>query len=154
MTSVDIRLDDLTSAPTRALVAFHLSDMWATSPPESVHALDIDSLRHPEVTFWSAWVGTEVAGIVALKTLDAERGELKSMRVADRFRGEGIGRMLLRHVIAEARSRGMTSLWLETGSTAPFGPALGLYEREGFTRCPPFPPYREDPFSLFLTRAI
>ena len=89
--------------------------MHDTSPPESVHALDIDGLRHPAITFWSAWVDGELAGIGALKRLDAARGELKSMRVDDRFRGSGVGRAILRHIVHDARERGMTSLWLETG---------------------------------------
>ena len=107
--------------------------MHDTSPPESVHALDIDGLRHPSITFWSAWIDGELAGIGALKTIDAERGELKSMRVDDRFRGSGVGRALLRHIVAEARERGMTSLWLETGQPRRTScPAQRLYESEGF----------------------
>ena len=154
MPHIEIRVDDLTGAATRALIAFHLDGMHDTSPPESVHALDIDGLRHPSITFWSAWIDGELAGIAALKSIDAERGELKSMRVDDRFRGSGVGRALLRHLIAEARRRGMTSLWLETGSPADFVPAQRLYESEGFTRCGPFEGYTDDPFSVFMTRAL
>jgi putative acetyltransferase len=128
--------------------------MHDTSPPESVHALDIDGLRHPSVTFWSAWIDGELAGIGALKTLDAERGEIKSMRVDDRFRGSGVGRALLRRIVSEARSRGMASLWLETGSPDEFLPAQRLYESEGFTRCGPFGGYTDDPFSVFMTRTL
>jgi putative acetyltransferase len=119
-----------------------------------VHALDIDGLRHPSVTFWSAWIDGELAGIAALKSIDAERGELKSMRVDDRFRGSGVGRALLRHLVAEARRRGMMSLWLETGSPDDFVPAQRLYESEGFTRCGPFDGYNDDPFSVFMTRTL
>jgi putative acetyltransferase len=154
MPHIEIRVDDLTGETTRALIAFHLDGMHDTSPPESVHALDIDGLRHPSVTFWSAWIDGELAGIAALKSIDAERGELKSMRVDDRFRGSGVGRALLRHLIAEARRRGMTSLWLETGSPDDFVPAQRLYESEGFTRCGPFDGYTEDPFSVFMTRTL
>lgn len=148
------RLDDLSGADVRALIAHHLAGMRATSPMESVHALDIDRLRGPDVTFWSAWLGEELAGCGALKRIDAERGELKSMRVADRFLGKGVGRALLGHLIAEARARGMTSLWLETGSSAAFEPAIRLYESAGFVRTGPFGDYTDDPFSLFLTREI
>ncbi len=151
---IEIRVDDLTGEATRALIAFHLDGMHDTSPAESVHALDIDGLRHPSVTFWSAWIDGELAGIAALKSIDAERGELKSMRVDDRFRGSGVGRALLRHLVAEARERGMTSLWLETGSPDDFVPAQRLYESEGFTRCGPFEGYTDDPFSVFMTRAL
>jgi putative acetyltransferase len=154
MPHIEIRVDDLAGEAIRALIAFHLDGMHDTSPPESVHALDIDGLRHPSITFWSAWIGGELAGIAALKSIDAERGELKSMRVDDRFRGSGVGRALLRHLIAEARRRGMTSLWLETGSPDDFVPAQRLYESEGFTRCGPFEGYTDDPFSVFMTRAL
>ena len=100
MPHIEIRVDDLAGEATRALIAFHLDGMHDTSPAESVHALDIDGLRHPSVTFWSAWIDGELAGIAALKSIDAERGELKSMRVDDRFRGSGVGRALLRHLVA------------------------------------------------------
>jgi putative acetyltransferase len=154
MPHIEIRVDDLAGEATRALIAFHLDGMHDTSPAESVHALDIDGLRHPSVTFWSAWIDGELAGIAALKSIDAERGELKSMRVDDRFRGSGVGRALLRHLVAEARERGMTSLWLETGSPDDFVPAQRLYESEGFTRCGPFEGYTDDPFSVFMTRTL
>ena len=154
MPHIEIRVDDLAGEAIRALIAFHLDGMHDTSPPESVHALDIDGLRHPSITFWSAWIDGELAGIAALKSIDAERGELKSMRVDDRFRGSGVGRALLRHLMAEARGRGMTSLWLETGSPDDFVPAQRLYESEGFTRCGPFEGYSDDPFSVFMTRTL
>ncbi len=116
---IEIRIDDLTGHETQTLVAAHLSGMHESSPAESVHALDVEKLRDPSVTFWSAWVGARqqaggvgrspiehwtIAGIGALKALDADRGELKSMRVADGFRGTGVGRALLRHIIDEARA--------------------------------------------------
>lgn len=154
MPPVQIRVDDLSGAPTRALIAFHLAGMHDTSPAESVHALDVGGLQHPDVTFWSAWAGDEIAGIAAMKRWGEHRGELKSMRVADAFRGTGVGRMLLRHAIAEARAAGLASLWLETGSGAEFSAAQRLYESEGFTRTGPFGDYREDPFSVFFTRAL
>ena len=153
-TAIEIRVDDLSGDATRALITAHLAGMHDTSPPESVHALDLDGLRDPAITFWSAWSGPELAGIGALKRLDAQRGEIKSMRVDDRFRGTGVGRALLRHIVEEARGRGMTSLWLETGSTAEFLPAKRLYESEGFVECGPFEGYALDPFSIFLTRTL
>ena len=76
------------------------------------------------------------------------------MRVADAWLGKGVGRAILDHIIGEARRLGMTSLWLETGSSPPFTPALKLYETAGFTRCGPFDGYVEDPFSIFMTRLI
>jgi putative acetyltransferase len=148
------RVDDLSGAATRALIARHLAGMHEHSPPESVHALDLDKLRQPEVTFWTAWAGAELAGCGALKQFDAERGEIKSMRVVDSFLGRGIGRAILEHIMVEARARGLRSLWLETGSSAAFTPALRLYESAGFARCGPFESYVEDPFSIFMTRAL
>jgi putative acetyltransferase len=147
-------IDDLTGAPIRALIAQHLAGMHEHSPPESVHAFDIDKLRAPDVTFWSAWVAEELAGCGALKRLDDARGEIKSMRVADAFLGKGVGRAILLFLIDQARARGMRSLWLETGSAPAFAPALGLYESEGFVRCGPFDGYVEDPFSVFMTREV
>jgi putative acetyltransferase len=154
MPLIEIRVDDLSGDHVRALILSHLDGMHDTSPAESVHALDIEGLRHPSITFWSAWIEGQLAGIGALKAIDAHRGELKSMRVDDAFRGSGVGRALLRHIVAEAQARGMTSLWLETGSPEDFVPAQRLYESEGFTRCGPFEGYTDDPFSVFMTRAI
>ena len=151
---IDIRIDDLSGEATRTLIARHLDGMHDSSPPESVHALDADGLRHPAITFWSAWIDGELAGIGALKEIDAERGELKSMRVDDRFLGLGVGRAILRRIVAEARARGMTSLWLETGATEDFVPAQRLYASEGFVPCGPFDGYAEDPFSVFMTRTL
>jgi putative acetyltransferase len=152
--TIEIRTDDLTGDATRRLIAFHLAGMHDTSPPESVHALDIEALRHPSLSVWSAWIDDELAGVGALKALDADRGEIKSMRVDDRFRGAGVGRALLRHIVDDARRRGMTSLWLETGTTEDFAPAQRLYESEGFVRCGPFEGYAPDPFSVFMTRTL
>jgi putative acetyltransferase len=154
--TLEIRVDDLSAEATRRLIAAHLAGMHDTSPPESVHALDVDGLRHPSITFWSAWSGDDLAGIGALKAMDApdspvQRGELKSMRVDDRFRGAGVGRAILRHIVAEARRRGYIGLWLETGTPDDFVPAQRLYESEGFVVCGPFDGYVEDPFSVFMT---
>ena len=152
--TIEIRADDLSGDATRRLIALHLAGMHDTSPPESVHALDIDGLRHPSLSVWSAWIDGELAGVGALKALDADRGEIKSMRVDDRFRGAGVGRALLRHIVDDARRRGMSSLWLETGTTPDFAAAQRLYESEGFVVCGPFADYALDPFSVFMTRAL
>ena len=151
---VEFRVDDLSGADVQALVARHLAGMHASSPACSVHAFDIDRLKQPGVTFWSAWLDGGLAGMGALKQLDAERGEIKSMRVADAFLGRGVGRAMLLHIIEQARSRGLKSLWLETGSTPDFDPALRLYESEGFAFCGPFGDYKLDPFSRFMWRAV
>ncbi|GAA5203124.1 GNAT family N-acetyltransferase [Microbacterium jejuense] len=152
--TIEIRPDDLTGEDTRGLVAFHLAALVGTAPPESIHALDVDALRRPGITVWSAWIDDSIAGIAALRELDAERGEIKSMRVGDGFRGAGVGRALLDHVVAAARERGMTSLWLETGITDDFAAAHRLYESAGFGDCGAFQGYRPDPNSRFMTRTI
>ncbi|MFE4726227.1 GNAT family N-acetyltransferase [Microbacterium sp. NPDC056736] len=152
--TIEIRTDDLSGEATRRLIARHLAGMHDTSPPDSVHALDIDALRHPSLSVWSAWIDGELAGVGALKALDADRGEIKSMRVDDRFLGFGVGRALLRHIMDDARRRGMGTLWLETGTTPEFLPAQRLYESEGFTHCGPFGDYALDPFSVFMTRVL
>jgi putative acetyltransferase len=149
-----MRVDDLSGQAIRALIARHLSGMHEHSPPESVHALDVEKLKDPAVTFWSAWIGGEIAGCGALKRLDGERGEIKSMRVADKFLGKGVGRAILEHIVAEARRLGLQSLWLETGSAEAFRPALALYASTGFKRCGPFEGYADDPFSVFMTRKL
>jgi putative acetyltransferase len=152
--TLTFRVDDLTGTKTRALIARHLAAMHEHSPPESVHAFDVDRLRQPDVTFWSVWVSKELAGCGGLKQLHAEGGEIKSMRVADAFLGRGIGRAILEHIMREARARGMRRLWLETGSAEAFTPALRLYESAGFARCGPFNGYVDDPFSIFMTREL
>ena len=151
---ITLRIDDLSGQAIRALIARHLSGMHENSPPESVHALGVDALKQPGVTVWSAWVGEEIAGCGALKRLDAARGEIKSMRVADGFLGKGVGRAVLEHIVAEAGRMGLGSLWLETGSADAFRPAIGLYSSAGFKRCGPFGDYLDDPFSVFMTRRL
>lgn len=145
------RIDDLSGAATQALVAHHLKGMHASSPSEHVHALGVAALRDPRVTVWSAWRGGTLAGIGALKQLDGRRAELKSMRVADAFRGQGVGRAILFHILDEARARGIERVWLETGTGEAFVPAQTLYERAGFVRCGPFEGYTENAFSVFMT---
>ena len=152
--TIEIRADDLTGEHTRRLVAFHLAALVGTAPPESIHALDVDALRRPGITVWSAWVEDRIAGIAALRELDPERGEIKSMRVDDGFRGAGVGRALLDHLVAAARERGMTSLWLETGTTEDFTPAHRLYQSAGFVDCDAFQGYLPDPHSRFMTLAL
>lgn len=151
---MDIRIDDLSGADTRALIAHHHAQMHAQTPAESVHALDVDALRDPAITVWSAWLDGRVAGVAALTQLDAARGELKSFRTADEYLGRGVARALLRRIIADARGRGLTSLWLETGSDDGFVPARALYASEGFVECGPFGGYLDDPLSTFMTRAL
>ncbi|AWM78780.1 GNAT family N-acetyltransferase [Phenylobacterium parvum] len=144
-------LDDLSRQPVRDLVARHLAGMHAQSPPESVHALALEGLRDPAIRFWSVWKGEDLAGMGALRRIDAGNGEIKSMRVADAFLGQGVGRAILDHILSEARGLGLAVLWLETGSVEGFIPARTLYASVGFTTCGPFDTYGPDPFSVFMT---
>lgn len=151
---MDLRRDDLTRPEVHALLAAHVADMHRISPPGSVHVLDLDGLRKPEITFWSAWIDGRLAGCGALKELDPTHGELKSMRTAEAFRGRGVGRAILDHLLAEAKARGYARVSLETGSQPFFAPAWALYEAAGFRDCPPFDPYVEDSNSRFMTKAL
>jgi putative acetyltransferase len=151
---MEIRLDDLRGPEIHALLRQHLQAMTLHSPPESIHALDLDALRRPEISFWTAWDGTELLGCGALKALDAQHGEIKSMRTATPHLRKGVARALLLHILAEARQRGTTRLSLETGSAAAFEPAHRLYASVGFVSCGPFGQYVDDPFSVFMTLAL
>jgi putative acetyltransferase len=148
---VEIVVDDLSGAAAAALVAEHLAEMRATSPPGSVHALDLDRLRGPGVTVWTVLDGGAVAGMGALLLLDARHGEIKSMRTAASHRGRGVATALLRHIVAEARRRGLARLSLETGAEPHFAAARALYARHGFVPCPPFADYTDDPNSAYFT---
>ena len=132
----------------------HLADMRRVSPPESVHALDPGALRQPSIHFWTAWLGNELAGTAALKRLDGQHAELKSMHTASAVRGQGIAARMLVHVIAEARAAGYSRLSLETGSEPFSEPARALYARHGFQECGSFGGYRADPNSCFMTREL
>jgi putative acetyltransferase len=146
-----IELDDLSRPEIHALLSEHLRNMYALSPPESVHALDLGRLRSPEITFWSVWEGTLLIGCGALKELDSLHGEIKSMRTPEALRRRGAGRAILNHIIAVARTRGYQRLSLETGSMEAFRPAQKLSESAGFRFCGPFGEYREDPNSAYMT---
>jgi putative acetyltransferase len=151
---VEIRLDDLTNPDVIALLQEHLRCMAEVSPPESRHALDLDGLRQPDVSFWSIWDGENLAGCGALKALDSRHGEIKSMRTAYGYERQGVGSRMLRHLIEEAKRRGYLRLSLETGSMKYFEPARSLYARFGFSTCAPFGSYREDPNSTFMTKQL
>lgn len=145
-----IAIDDLAGAEISALLAGHIEDMRAQSPPESRHALDLDGLRGPEVTVWAVLDGSALLGCGALKELTPTGGEIKSMRTAPGARGRGVATALLAHLIGVARGRGYRTLHLETGSMAFFAPARRLYARHGFVRCPPFADYPDDPNSVHM----
>lgn len=151
---MEIKPDDLSGPEIQVLLAEHLRSMHAISPPESCHALDLEGLRQPGVSFWSAWAGGELLGCGALKQIDARHGEIKSMRTGTRHHRQGVARALLLHIVAEAERRGLQRLSLETGAQAEFEPARRLYESFGFDRTGPFESYLEDPNSVFMTMAL
>lgn len=149
--SVRIERDDLTREPVLALLREHLANMHELSPPGAVFAFDVERLRVPDVTFWTAWEGDALLGCGALKELPAGEGEIKSMRTPKAARRRGAGRALLEHILAEARARGYRRLSLETGSHPDFGAAHALYRRYGFADCGPFGDYQDNGFSVFMT---
>jgi putative acetyltransferase len=128
--------------------------MFEHSPPECVFALDLEGLRQPEMTFWSAWEGDEILGCGALKELSPTQAELKSMRTVAAHLRKGVAAKILEHIIAVARNRGYTQLYLETGPVAAFAPARTLYARHGFANCGPFADYAEDPYSVFMVKYL
>ena len=149
-----IKIDDLKGPEIYELLQEHLRSMRLISPPESVHALDIEGLRKPEITFWTVWDEGELLGCGALKELDSQHGEIKSMRTASLHLRKGVAKNLLSHIIEEARRRGYSRISLETGSMEAFEPARKLYADFGFTYCEPFADYVDDPNSVFMTREL
>jgi putative acetyltransferase len=148
---MQIRLDDPTRRDVAALLKEHLADMYATSPPESVHALDPASLTGSDISFWTLREDGAVLGCAALKRLEAGHGEIKSMRTATAARRRGVAGRLLDHVLAESRAAGCARLSLETGTEDFFAPARALYASRGFAECEPFGTYTLDPHSVFMT---
>jgi len=151
---MDIRVDDLSSPEIARLLHLHVQSAALHSPPESVHALDLEALRRPEVTLWSVWQNSELMGCGALKELDSRHGEIKSMRTVSSHLRKGVAARLIRHILDEARRRSYRRLSLETGSMEAFAPARSLYARFGFKPCGPFADYVEDPYSVFMTREV
>lgn len=151
---VKIAVDDLSDPEIARFLEEHLRQMYAVSPAESVHALDLESLRRPEITFWSATDGAALVGCGAIKRLDSGHAELKSMRTDATRKRSGIASLLLGHILGEAGRMGFGRLSLETGAEEFFVPARKLYEKFGFEYCEPFADYRPDPNSVFMTRQL
>ncbi|EJE4162432.1 GNAT family N-acetyltransferase [Vibrio parahaemolyticus] len=149
-----IETDNLERPQVLALLEEHLQDMYATSPPESVHALDVSKLKLPSITFWTGWDGEQLLGCVAMSQLEDGHAELKSMCTTPSARKQGVASRLLNHVIEQAKHQGIQRLSLETGSMAFFEPAHRLYEKHGFVYCEPFGDYQPDPNSRFKTLAL
>lgn len=163
MTGLQLRRDDLSDPRIERFMQEHLNDMHATSPPESVHALDMAQLRAPGIDFYTAWLPLPAQACVsgaytdalvatgALKRLSVRHAELKSMRTAATYRAQGLGQTMLQHLLLQARLLGYTQVSLETGTQPFFAPAVRLYARHGFVACAPFADYTDDPNSCFMT---
>lgn len=151
---MEIRIGDLTNTAVISLLEEHHQDMLKHSPAESVHALDLSALSHHDITFCSVWHNNELAGCGALKALDECHGEIKSMRTSKNFLRQGVAKLLVEHMIEQARLRGYQKLSLETGTMAAFKPAQKLYQQLGFEVCLPFADYQEDPYSTFMSKAL
>ena len=149
-----IKIDDLAGPEIVELLQEHLRGVALHSPPESVHALDIDKLRKPDISFWTAWEGDELLGCGALKELDPHHAEIKSMRTASPHLRKGVAKKLLAHILEVARQRHYRRLSLETGSMEAFEPARRLYAQFGFAHCGPFADYVLDPYSVFMTKTL
>ncbi|MEV8150218.1 GNAT family N-acetyltransferase [Arthrobacter sp. NPDC080073] len=152
---IHVEPDDPARADVHRLLSEHLADMFATSPAESVHALDHSALSAPSITFWTAREDGALLGCGALKLIDSppgsgKQGEIKSMRTTASARGRGVATLVLNHILAEARRRNYERIFLETGAEDYFAPARRLYVRNGFAECPPFGDYTLDPHSVFM----
>ncbi|MDZ8225109.1 GNAT family N-acetyltransferase [Nostoc sp. ChiVER01] len=154
MSQLQIREDDLTGKKIADLLWEHLENMYEITPPESVHALDIEALRSPDITFWTAWDGEELVGCGALKELDSRSGEIKSMRTVKAHQRRGVASKILEQIIKEAQRRGYDCLNLETGAIPEFAPARALYTGYGFEYRGPFADYIDDPNSVFMTKKL
>ncbi len=148
---MDIKLDNLKGSEIQQFLREHLEDMVQNSPPESMHALSVEELRKTDITFWSVWNNNELLGCGALKELNPQHGEIKSMRTASAHRGKGVATKLLSHILEEAKRRNYNRVSLETGSMDAFSSAHNLYSKFGFKKCGPFADYVEDPNSVFMS---
>ena len=154
MSNLTVVVDDLSGPEIAAFLEEHVRQMRAITPLESKYALDLDSLRRPEITFWSVLASGTIVGCGALKRLDPGHAEIKSMRTAPARRGGGVASLLLTHMITEARRLGYRRLSLETGTDEFFRPARGLYEKFGFAYCDPFADYGPSAYNTFMTKTL
>lgn len=151
---MEIKIGNLSNHKVQKLLYDHHNDMTSVSPPESTHTLDISELQKPDVTFWSAWEESDLVGCGALKEINAQAAEIKSMRTSESSRGKGIGSAILKHIIEFAKDKGYRSIYLETGSMSFFEPARKLYQKYGFESCKPFATYSEDQNSIFMLKRL
>jgi putative acetyltransferase len=151
---LDIAAEDPTAADVRALLARHLAFAREVTPREGVHALGVEGLVEPGITFCGARLDGQLVGVGALKQLDGRHGELKSLHTLEAARGRRVGRALVEHLLAMAASRGYRQVSLETGIMDAFSPARALYASLGFSPCAPFREYASSPTSACMTIEI
>jgi putative acetyltransferase len=151
---VCIAADDPRRDDVRALLEQHLRFAREASPPEHVHALDLDVLLDPAVSFFSARRDGALLAVGALKQLDSTHAEVKSMHTSAIARGQGVGRAMLLHLLRTAADRGNTRVSLETGTMDAFAAARSLYASAGFVACPPFGDYTVNPYSVTMTLVL
>jgi len=151
---IHVRPDDLSSPQVQALVTEHLAGMHGNTPAGHVHALAIDGLRAPDITFWSAWLDGQLCGCGAMKALSTTAGEIKSMRTRPAYLRRGVGQAVLDEIVRTARKRTYTHLYLETGTGEPFAAAHALYLRNGFVWAGPFGDYAATEFNVFMVKAL
>lgn len=152
--NLKIKVDDLLGKEIANFLQEHIREMKAVSPPKSKHALDLEGLRKPEVTFWTVWDDSSLVGCGAIKELSTDHAEIKSMRVHNSYRRKGVASKLLQHILKEAELRGYRRISIETGSMSFFEPARNLYAKHGFKNCTPFSIYKKDPNSVFMTKEL
>lgn len=152
--SIEVKIDDLSSPQVQELITQHLAGMHSNSPAEHVHALAIDGLKAPDMTFWSAWIGGQLCGCGAMKSLGGGAGEVKSMRTHHSFLRRGVAQAVLDEILSVARDRSYSHLYLETGTGDAFDAAHALYLRNGFDWCGPFANYTANDFSVFMVKAL
>lgn len=148
---MDLREGGLDDSQVIALVTHHQAEARATTPQDNAHAMGVEGLRHPDISFWGAWEGSDLLGIGALRQLSPDHGEIKSMRTAPGHLRRGVGRAILAHLVALARTRGYRRLSLETGTAPMFDAANRMYEAAGFADGPVFGGYPESPHNRFMT---
>ena len=151
---MEIKPDDLSNPKVVALLEEHIDDMHRISPPGSVHTLDLNALRGGDISFWVMWQNEDPVGCVALQEHAESWAEIKSMRSAGKFRGQGLGKQLLEYILNVARQRNYQYLPLETGCEDFFEPARGIYRRYGFVVRSPFANYSHDPNSVFMEKLL
>ena len=151
MKSIENNFDE---SQVNELLTKHFIELRSVSPPGSTHVLDIPGLKDPTIRFWSLWDGDNLVGCGALKLLEKEHGEFKSIRVADKFRKNGMGEKIIAHLIDQAKQIGIKRLSIETGSGDFFAPARKLFTKFGFKKCKPFAHYKDDPNSCYFSLEI